>query len=130
MARCTHTKADGARCKMTSGLSEAGLCLWHDPDRRTEAQEARSRGGRSSGGSNRLPDRPVPASEAPGPPETFEDAALLAAWAIHAVITGAIDPKRAARVSSLTSVFLKATEKADQEAEIADLRRKMEELGR
>jgi len=41
---CTHIKDDGARCEVTFGLSPAGLCYHHDPERAEERAEARARG--------------------------------------------------------------------------------------
>lgn len=130
MEQCEAIKSSGERCQSAYNLSPEGLCFWHDPNRRAEAQAARRNGGRKSGGHNRTPDQPVAPSDAPAPPKTFEDAALLIAWTIHAVATGGIDPKRAARISSLTNVFLRATEKANQQGEIEELREKIAEFSR
>jgi hypothetical protein len=44
MAQCTYIKDDGARCGQ-SIPNDKQFCLWHDPDRREEAQAIRALGG-------------------------------------------------------------------------------------
>ena len=46
--QCAHVKGDGERCGVTFGLSDAGLCYNHDPERAEARQEAKSRGGKAT----------------------------------------------------------------------------------
>ena len=41
-ARCTAVGLNRQRCKVTSNLSAAGYCIWHDEDRKAEAMQLRS----------------------------------------------------------------------------------------
>ena len=42
--RCRATKGDGTPCGVSWGLSPAGLCFLHDPDRKVTADAARAAG--------------------------------------------------------------------------------------
>lgn len=43
--RCQHVKDDGERCRVDWDLSDDGLCIHHDPERREAMQENRRKGG-------------------------------------------------------------------------------------
>src|SRR5438132_12508289 len=47
--RCRATKGDGTPCGVSWGLSPAGLCFLHDPDRRAAAQAASAAGAATTG---------------------------------------------------------------------------------
>lgn len=45
--RCQHTKDDGSQCGTAFGLSDAGLCFAHDPERATERKAAKVAGAKA-----------------------------------------------------------------------------------
>ena len=47
--RCRATKGDGTPCGVSWGLSPAGLCFLHDPDRKAAAQAASAAGAATTG---------------------------------------------------------------------------------
>jgi len=127
--QCVAKKADGSRCQIQSGLSERGLCLWHDEHRKVEAARARRRGGVTAGRrkrENRI--RTVEAGQAPPPPESLEDAVEWASWATHAVATGLIDSRTAHEVGYLLNALRGALEKAHIAEEVRELREQLEVL--
>ena len=70
--QCRHAKDDGERCGVTFGLSDDGLCVHHDPERRDLVRRARSDGGRTTAEKRRK--RPKMADE-DLPPLTSHEAA-------------------------------------------------------
>lgn len=127
--RCEHVREDGTRCKVTWGVNEAnGLCLCHDPTRKTELAKARSAGGkRTAEKRRRIRIRTVAHEEAMDPPETIEDAARWAAWATWAVAVGELDARTAREIAGLTRVFVTAMEKGELASRIVKLERKYAE---
>lgn len=47
--KCKATTAKGKPCR-SAPLSGGAFCFWHDPDRKADAQQARSNGGRARHG--------------------------------------------------------------------------------
>jgi len=47
--RCRATKGDGTPCGVSWGLSPAGLCFLHDPDRKAAARAAAAAGAATTG---------------------------------------------------------------------------------
>ncbi len=109
MAQCQAIKGDGKRCRQVSTLNEEGLCIWHDPTRKRQAQAARKRGQKAS--TKKRMDgkiRTVDASEAPPAPESIEDCAKWASWAVHAVAVGSIDARTGDTVGKLLNALQRA----------------------
>jgi hypothetical protein len=117
-------KVDGTPCPMSSGLSpDSGLCFWHDPKREEEAVAARSKGGQAT--ARKRAREPI---NAPPPPQTIEDAKLYASWAVEAVASGRVDYRVGNTIQAILRDFRSATEKAELEKEIAELRGIVAEL--
>ncbi len=129
MAQCTAIKDDGERCGQK--MSAEGLCVFHDPGRKRQAQAARRKGAKASHKKKmdgRI--RTVDASEAPPAPETIEDCAKWASWAVHAVAVGLIDARTADAVGKLLNALQRALKDSKVEADVAELRTKLAELRR
>lgn len=91
--KCVFVKDDGSQCRAIGGLSaDSGLCLWHDPDRREEADAARRKGHRAIAEKAKR-GRTVAAEDAPPPPESHEDVVSWLSWVTFAMATGKLDNK-------------------------------------
>lgn len=113
--------AQGEPCEQSMNLNDQnGLCLWHDPTRKEQAQDARALGGR-----NRSLTRTVTIADAPSPPKTLEDAVEFSSWLAHAVLVGAIDARTAEASSKAISVFRSVAEKRDLERKVRLLESKV-----
>jgi hypothetical protein len=108
---CIATKADGSPCRTKFGLSAAGYCLQHDPERADEARAMRSKGGKAPRGP-RPPASPVPLVVPPAP-KTFDDAVAYASWLTHAIASGALDPKQGREATQALNSFRTALDKRD-----------------
>jgi hypothetical protein len=87
---CRHRRDDGTMCLSHIGLSRAGLCMAHDPERAERMAEARRSGVRS------IRRRVVPEGGPEGlppPPKSLADAMKFASWLTHAVCLGIIDAR-------------------------------------
>lgn len=125
MAKCGAPRVeDGLPCQ--ADVPRGGtLCIWHDPARQREAAEARRRGGVNA---NLPPERPP--LEVPGPPpKTLEEATRWAAWAVHAVASGAMDPKQGREVAYLLRAFMDGRKSVDRvDDRVRQLRAEIEKL--
>lgn len=92
--RCIATTAEGVRCKITSGPSAGGFCVWHDDSRRAEAQAARRRGGKAAG-AKRSKIVTVDPDQAPDAPEDLDDVLTWLSWITVGTVTGRIDARTA-----------------------------------
>ena len=111
MAECTALKADGTRCRQGSSLNNDGLCLFHDPARKREAQAARKRGAKASAKAKMAQRiKTVDACEAPPKPETIADCVAYASWALGAVTTGAIDSRTAHEILRKAAAYFAQAE--------------------
>jgi hypothetical protein len=131
---CGAAKADGSPCPVAFALCpDCGLCYHHDPHRAEERRAARVKGGNVSKQRNaekhgRAQFKAAPAADAPGAPETVEDAKRALSWLSHAVLTGTIGPAVARDSATVLREFIKAVEKADLEAGVAELREQVAKL--
>lgn len=111
----------GTPCRSALGLGATGLCLTHDPARKTAAREVRAAGGRAAGAAKRAA-RVVLPTNVPAPPRTLDDAVKFASWLTHAVCVGTLDARSAHEAGYALNVFKAAVEKRDLQREIASLR--------
>lgn len=111
---------------MQNGLSDSGLCVWHDPKRRAEAAAMRKRGGRATANRSTVGPDDLPG----GPPESFDDIVRWASWATWAVSQGLIDVRTSREVSTMLTTLRYALEKRDVETELKELRKEYEKLKR
>lgn len=129
MAQCEHIKpANGERCGVQGGsvqATDAGLlCLWHDPNRKEEADRARKKGGKR----NRIRVRTVDPGETPPAPKTLEDVVRWASWATYAVATGEIDSRTAHEIGYLCNALERSLEKVNTAREVAEIQKQLTEL--
>lgn len=94
--RCRATRTDGQPCGVTWGLSEAGLCLAHDPLRKEQAVAARRAAGTTTGALAQARGskyRVVAPGAVPGgrPPRSLQDVIRWASWCAFAAATGLLD---------------------------------------
>jgi len=119
VARCKAKTKKGIRCTVSWGLSDAGLCLWHDPDRRERAREVRSKGGKAN---KRKFD------EAPPRLETLDDAVTCTAWVFNQAALGNLPERRADVMVKAVRQFQSAINLRDLERQAAELKRQVKEL--
>jgi hypothetical protein len=119
--RCTAITDGGRRCRIKSGLSDAGLCLWHDPARADQAQRART-------GGRKPKIRTADLDEVPAQPQSVEDVVEWCSWATLAVATGRIDSRTAHEIGYLARALESGLEKLDLAADISELRDQLAEL--
>ena len=126
--RCQAIKADGKRCGQKNNLSSEGLCIFHDPERKKQATEARRKGQKAST-KKRLDGKikTVSASEAPPAPETIVDCAKWASWAVHAVAVGSIDARTGDTVGKLLNALQRALKDGKMVDDVAALREQIAE---
>ena len=132
MAKCCKAiKPDGTRCLQVSTLNEEGLCLWHDPERKRQAQAARKRGSKASN-KKRMDGkiRTVSRDEAPPNPTTIAECVAYASWALGAVTTGAIDSRTAHEISVLIGQVQRGLKDSKISDDVAELREQLAELRR
>lgn len=130
---CLGLKSSGDPCGSTFGLSPAGLCFNHDPDRREISRETKAAGGRAAGAAKRAARTPggrVAPEDVPPPPKNLEDAVRYFAWITHAVATGRLDARTGHEAAYALNGFKAAAEKRDLEREIAELRKELADAKR
>ncbi|MEX2528554.1 MAG: hypothetical protein WEA09_13040 [Gemmatimonadota bacterium] len=128
--QCKAIKRDGERCGVDWGLNkENELCWHHDNTRADERRRATSLGGRNAAEkSRRAHARTVHIADQMAPPTTAAEAMRWASWSTWAVSVGHIDKGTAQQVNSGVRTFLQALDKAEMEAELAELKAKVKEL--
>jgi hypothetical protein len=127
---CGGTKKSGEPCTSTLGLSAAGLCLNHDPERAAAAREIRAAGGRATGAAKRAAKetRLTAPDDVPAAPRTLDDAVRYFAYLTHAVASGKMDARAAHEAAYSLNGFKAAVEKRDLEREIKALQKQLTEL--
>ncbi len=120
--QCQGTTPDGTRCSIRSQISDTGLCVWHDPDRKTEADTLRRKGQAGRTPSRRAEVRTVEPKDTPGPLNDLDDLVRWASWVAIAVATGLIDARTARETSYALITFRGGIEKRDLSKELARLR--------
>ena len=117
-SRCRHIKDDGERCGVTWGLSDAGLCLHHDPERAEEVMEARRRGGRAT--ARKLHSPGLAPSDLP-PLDSPQAASKWLAIVGEAVATGRLGHREGATVVRAVEAFLKSHDAGEVTERLEDL---------
>jgi hypothetical protein len=120
-AHCIGITKSGEPCRSQLGLSDAGYCLAHDPERREAALAMRSAGGHAAKASKVRAKAALP-EDVPRAPKTLDDAVKFASWLTHAVCVGTLDARSAHEAGYSLNVFKAAIEKRDLQREIAALR--------
>lgn len=110
--RCRALKKNGEPCRVFAGLSDAGLCMHHDPERTREARAMRRKGGKASAARTRDP------VVVPHPLETPNDAVLWSSWIATAVAGGVLDARRAMEATRAVNTFLKSYDAAKKIREL------------
>jgi len=121
------TKA-GTPCGTTVGLSAAGVCLSHDPERAAMARELRAAGGRAAGAAARERKAALKAQfprVVPPVPKNLEDATKYFAWLVDMGATGQMDARTVHECAFALKGFQSAAEKRDLEREIKKLREEL-----
>lgn len=123
---CGAPKKDtGEPCPSSIGLcEECARCLAHCEHR----QDTLKRGQRLGGHVSAKGAGTVPGGEVPPAPQTLQDAVVWAAWAARAAATGELDTARANSAARLLKEFRQALERSEAQAELEELREKIEEL--
>jgi len=114
MARCTATKQDGERCSIELGEGKEGLCLWHDPARKAEAQAARRRG-------NENRDEPVPEFSDLPEPTTLDAVAGWQARIAVLLAKGDLSSKRARDLTYALRAQREVLERTEQGRQAEEL---------
>jgi hypothetical protein len=127
MATCVFIKRNGERC--AAGVrSEGDLCVWHDPERREVAMAARRAGAATTNARNSRV-RTFDEDDAPGPPETIEDAVSFASRAAWGVATGKIDARTTHEIGYVLRAFLDGQKHLDRvDARVKELEAKLAKL--
>lgn len=126
--QCQGTTPDGTRCSIRSQISDTGLCVWHDPARKDEADELRKKGQAARTPSRRAEVRTVDAKDTPGKLTDLDDLVRWAAWTAKAVATGKIDARTARETAYALTCFRGGLEKRDLARDLAKLRSDFDEF--
>lgn len=127
--QCEGTKADGSPCESPFVNPKTGYCHAHGPGAKARMAERGAKGAEAT--KRKLRGMGVvQKAQAPGAPETVEDAKLIASWAVRAVLVGEIDTKVSHQVANLLREFRAASKEADLAAELGELREVVAELKR
>ena len=125
--RCGATTKRGTPCASQVEIVDTPLgprCVVHDPGR-AELMRRRAQAG---GAGRRRPLVVVAAADWPlphgGPPQSAEECATLAGWAVQAVATGRLDVK----VSREIAVMISAKLRAQKEGQFAERVRELEQI--
>ena len=113
-------KADGSPCESPHVDPESSYCPAHGPGSAARMRERGRRGAEATAARNRGKGT-VDAEQAPEPPESMEDAARIASWATHAVITGALDPRVSREVSNMLREYRAARKESDLDQRVRAL---------
>lgn len=116
----------GARCGATFGLSAAGLCIVHDPERQQVVRAAQKQGGAAAGVAKRerlAALRAATPTDIPPKPRNLDDAFEFASWLTHAIVAGRIDARTGHEAGYCLARFQSIAEKRELEREIKKLRK-------
>lgn len=123
---CVFVKDDGERCKTTFGLSKAGLCFTHDPERARKRLKARRNGAKTANRGIRT----VDATDTPGELDSLEDVARWLKWTALALATGKIDARTGSEITKALKELRPTLERLATEAEVKALREQLRDLKR
>ena len=125
--QCTATTKKGTRCQQSSTVDSSGMCVIHDPARKAEIKEIRSKGGKTRA-KNRQ--RVLPIHEAPDAPETAADRLEWAHYLVWAIAVGKIDPNTGSAVGKALTVAKAMTEGSELRDRLAELEATLAEVRR
>jgi hypothetical protein len=132
--RCGGTTTRGTPCAVTWGLSPAGFCLMHDPERRDQAAAARAAGGVTTGAAAAAQRngkyRVVPIDQLPTaqPPRSIPEARRWASWYPWAVSHGLIDPTTSREGVRGINTLLAVLKVLDHERRLKKIERQLKQL--
>jgi hypothetical protein len=132
---CQATKSNGLPCKTKLWLSDAGLCIAHDPLRIEEARQMRMAGAKAMHEAKRRKKEEARLAQGaaavecdiPPFPKNLEDATKYFAWIVDAIARGKIDARSGHEMSYALNGFKAAAEKRDMQREIKRLREQVAE---
>ena len=113
-------KVDGSPCEGINVDPQTSYCPAHGPGSAARMRERGRRGAEATAAKNRG-NGTVDSEKAPDPPETMEDAARIASWACHAVLTGTIDPRVAQQTAALLREFRSGRKESDLDQRVRAL---------
>jgi hypothetical protein len=116
MAQCEFIKKDGSGC-VANALIGKTVCVFHDPERREEGQEARRAGGKSRS----KPPHVLPAQTPEAKLDSVKDVTVLISQTINQVRRGDLEAKVANSIGYLAGQLLKAQQLAIIEGRLDDL---------
>ena len=110
--RCAATRRDGQPCAAPA-LAGGRFCFTHDPDRETERQAARERGGRNRATAIRVESAPLPSYQRP--------VLAVVVRALVDVRDGRLSPAQASAMAALAGVAIKLVTAAQFEERLSAL---------
>ena len=116
-------KVDGTPCGSLHVDPGTSYCPAHGPGSGPRMRERGRRGAEATAARNRGKGV-VDSEKAPDPPESMADAADIASWATHAVITGALDPRVSREVSNMLREYRAARKESDLDQRVRALEAK------
>ncbi len=125
--QCSATTKAGERCKQYSTVNESGMCVMHDPARKSEMAAIRSRGGKTTAQKDR---RVLAVHEVPDRPKTMDD---LREWSLFLVWASALEmiaPRTCDSTSRAIKVAMDACEGSEFQARLAELEATIAEVKR
>jgi hypothetical protein len=121
---CSEVKDNGEPCNVTVHLSAStGKCLWHDPERREQAEAVRARGRANAAKARQAPFEAASIDDAPAWPEDHEGCQSWLAWLAVAVVTGQIPPQHAREATNAIKELRQSYLDRDIESRLARLER-------
>jgi uncharacterized Zn finger protein (UPF0148 family) len=131
-AHCRGIKPDGTPCDVIAQLSPEGYCLWHDPQRVTEAHAARSRGAEAANeqrrakkiraaSSDQLPDRPL---------DDLDGVVQWLVWLARMTVTGQLDPSTSRETGKILATLKAALQVRDYARRLRELERQLAQYER
>jgi hypothetical protein len=116
MAQCEFIKKDDSRC-VANALVGKTVCVFHDPERQEEGQEARRAGGKARS----KPPHVLPACTPEAKLDSVKDVTVFISQIIDQVRRGEIEAKVANSIGYLTGQLLKAQQLAIIEGRLDEL---------
>lgn len=122
---CEATNTAGEPCGAPSRLvdPETRRCPAHAPGGADRMRQISAQGGQAT--AEKLARPELEEQEIPEPPETLEDVAAWASWAMRKVASGELSEKQAHQVGYLGRLLLQAYERLDVEGELEELKEKI-----
>ena len=116
--QCRAKTKAGKRCRVSISLSKDGYCLVHDPKRQEKAHAMQVLGGHRK---RKTPDRILPE------PKSMADVVKWAAWTVHQVAKGQLDPKRAREITTALRQLTVGIKETDYQRELNEIKKQLKE---